>query len=440
MQAEFYAICEWLDQQLEGDEIYLANFHGEDSDFARFNQGKARQQGSVHQRVLELTLCRDQRQANASVQLSGDPGVDQERLGNLLARLREQHAVLPADPFWLINESPQSSETRNANCLTDGLNIAHGILEIAGDLDFVGILASGGLYRGFGNSLGQRNWHESYPFNLDWSVYHDADKAIKSRYAGFSWDPGEFAAKIAEQRARLEILRRPARTIDPGQYRVFLAPTAMEELTQMLTWGGFSRKEIHSKTSCLMPLWDGRRTFHPALSVHEDSAEGMAPTFQNEGFIKPERIPLINQGLPGEPLTSPRSAREFALATNGAEAEEAPVSIALDPGELPNDAVLAALDTGIYISNLWYLNFSDHNAARVTGMTRFATFWVENGRITAPLNVMRFDDSLFDLLGDQLEALTQEREFLPTTDTYDQRDHASARLPGALIRAMRLTL
>jgi predicted Zn-dependent protease len=73
-------------------------------------------------------------------------------------------------------------------------------------------------------------------------------------------------------------------------------------------------------------------------------------------------------------------------------------------------------------------------------MTRFATFWVENGEIKAPLNVMRFDDSLFRLLGDKLVGLTRERELLIDTDTYGARSTGSARLPGALVNDFRFVL
>lgn len=38
-------------------------------------------------------------------------------------------------------------------------------------------------------------------------------------------------------------------------------------------------------------------------------------------------------------------------------------------------------------------------------MTRFATFWVEQGRIVAPVDAMRFDDSLYRLLGSELERI-----------------------------------
>ena len=61
---------------------------------------------------------------------------------------------------------------------------------------------------------------------------------------------------------------------------------------------------------------------------------------------------------------------------------------------------------GLAIGNLWYLNYSDRPACRMTGMTRFATFWVEHGKIVAPVDVLRFDDTLYRMLGDNLEALT----------------------------------
>ena len=139
-------------------------------------------------------------------------------------------------------------------------------------------------------------------------------------------------------------------------------------------------------------------------------------------------------------MASPRSAREFDVAPNGADAAESPQALRLAPGSLPEAEVLAALDTGLYLSNLHYLNFSDRLAGRVTGMTRFACFWVEGGRIVAPLNVMRFDDDLLRLLGPGLEALGREAVFQPHTDTYGSRQLGSVTTPGALVSDFALTL
>jgi predicted Zn-dependent protease len=76
----------------------------------------------------------------------------------------------------------------------------------------------------------------------------------------------------------------------------------------------------------------------------------------------------------------------------------------------------------------------------MTGMTRFATFWVENGEIVAPLNVMRFDETLYQMLGENLQALTEQRDFILETGTYQERSTQSAYLPGALINDFSFTL
>ena len=42
-------------------------------------------------------------------------------------------------------------------------------------------------------------------------------------------------------------------------------------------------------------------------------------------------------------------------------------------------------------------------------MTRFATFWVENGEIVAPVPVMRFDDTFPRMFGEGLIALGEDQ-------------------------------
>ena len=76
----------------------------------------------------------------------------------------------------------------------------------------------------------------------------------------------------------------------------------------------------------------------------------------------------------------------------------------------------------------------------VLGLSIFASFWVENGAIRAPLNVMRFDDTAYRVLGENLEALTAERDLVVDDNSYGERSTSSTRAPGALIREFALTL
>ena len=114
--------------------------------------------------------------------------------------------------------------------------------------------------------------------------------------------------------------------------------------------------------------------------------------------------------------------------------------MAVEGGTLAEADAVRALDKGLYVGNLHYLNFSDRANGRVTGMTRFATFWVEDGRVVAPVNVMRWDDTLYRMLGEQLEALTDQPQWILDNRTYGQRSVQTSRVPGALLRRMAFTL
>ncbi len=53
---------------------------------------------------------------------------------------------------------------------------------------------------------------------------------------------------------------------------------------------------------------------------------------------------------------------------------------------------------------------------------------------------MRFDDGLYRVLGEQLLALTDSAEAIPTTDTWNGREPGGIRAPAALVGALRFTL
>jgi predicted Zn-dependent protease len=318
--------------------------------------------------------------------------------------------------------------------------VVDGVIAAAEGADLVGIYASGPVCRGFANSMGQRNWHRVDSLQLDWSVYLGGDKAVKSTYASETWNSQEVARRIQSARDQLKFLAASPRSIEPGQYRAFLTPAAMEELIGMLSWDGVSARSQHTRQSPLQKLVDGESALSPMITLRENTAEGLAPSFDDSGFPKPPQVVLISGGRHAGALVSARTAKEYELVANGAGEEESMQSADLDGGTLSMSEAMVALDQGILVANLWYLNFSDRSSCRITGMTRFATFWVEGGRIAAPLNVMRFDDSLYRMLGSELQALTREREWIQSRSTYGQRSVESSRVPGALLSGLTLTL
>jgi predicted Zn-dependent protease len=440
MQDYFYALADTVTASLHGDEIYTCTFQAEDSDFVRFNRSAIRQAGSVVQRYLGLDLIHGRRHTAAEIALCGDFQSDRDRLHQVLIGLREQLPYLPEDPHLLYATTVHSSAHPGENRLPVKGDAVAAMLDAGAGRDLVGLYAAGGIYAGFANALGQRNWFASYTFNCDWSFYYQRDKAVKTSYAGFVWEPTVLVRKVAEAAEQLDILRRPPRTIPPGRYRVYLAPAALNDILEMLAWSGFGLKDQRTKQTTLLKMVQEGVHLHPSITIRENTRDGVAPNFQEAGFIKPDQVTLIAAGAWRDCLVSPRSAKEYDVPTNGASAAEAPESVELAAGEIPRDDVLRRLDTGVYVNNLWYLNYSDRSACRMTGMTRFATFWVEGGIIQAPLSVMRFDESIYRMFGDHLLGLTAERDFILDAGTYYRRSTGSSRLPGALVEDFTFTL
>ncbi len=441
MQEYFYQLADSLTPLLQSGEVYTCTFDAEDSDFVRFNRSAVRQAGTVAQRFLSLTLIHGMRHTSGTVSLSGDLEMDRPRVTLLVSELREQLPYLPEDPHLLYATEVHSSEHQGQNRLPeDSTAIVAAIQEAGRGRDLVGLYAAGGIHSGFANSFGQRNWFSSYSYNFDWSFYHQGDKAVKCSYAGFVWDPAEFTRKVNAAAEQLAVLSRPPRTIEPGRYRVYLAPDALSDIVGLLGWGGFSLKEHRTKQTVLLKMVEEGVRLHSLVTLRENTRDAVAPNFQEDGFIKPDQVTLIDHGVFRDCLISPRSAKEYGVSTNGASGGEAPESLDIAAGSLPTAEVLRRLDTGVYINNVHYLNYSDRVACRITGMTRFATFWVQDGVIQAPLNVMRFDETLYRMLGENLLGLTSERDLILDPGTYYARSTSSGRFPGALVEDFTFTL
>ncbi|MDX2051695.1 MAG: metallopeptidase TldD-related protein [Polyangiaceae bacterium] len=439
MKGQFFELFDKAVAGLRGQEVLLGNYVGEVSEFVRFNHGKVRQPGTVEQHSFTLELIDGKRHASQELSLARSADTA-DQVEQALEGLRERLQFLPEDPHLLYNQEVLSTNVEGQRDFPAGSDLTLEIVQAAGGLDLVGLLAAGEVSHGFANSLGQRNWFSRHTFNFDFSVYVRSDRAVKSGYAGQRWDPQAFLGVVQAARGNLQLLQQPAKTIAAGDYDVYLAPAALDEILRLLSWGGFGLKSQRTRQTPLLRMLTEGVSLDSHVTLIENTEHGAGPAFQSSGFIKPPQVPLIEKGKLVGALTSPRSAQEYGVVPNGASEHESPSALQLSAGDIPTAKAAEHLGTGLFINNLHYLNYSDRPSGRITGMTRFATLWVEGGQPVAAVNVMRFDESLFRVLGDNLVGLTQEQVFRLSNETYGGRSTASVRLPGAFVRGFRLTL
>lgn len=440
MEMIFNQIAEILFNELSDGETLSLSFKGENSQFIRLNNASVRQTGLVDDAYLGLRLINMHRTCSGIVTLSNNIDEDRGRVVEELNRLRAELPQLPEDPFIVMPGSKGSShEVKQAIGLQFEQAIGALLPPMQG-MDLVGIWASGKIYYGAANSLGQKHWFETDSHSLDYSLVSSDHKMVKGSYAGSDWNQTEYEKSLADSRHKLKMMAKKTVKMKPGNYRAWFAPHAVHDFIDLFNWNGISEASLRQGCSGFGRMRNESVRLSPKFSLSEDFTYGLTPRFNSNGEVASKIIPLIQEGDMVNALVSSRTASEYGLEPNYAEDSETLRSPVMATGDLKVDDVLEKLDTGIYLSNIHYLNWSDTYGGRVTGLTRYACFWVEKAEIVGPLETMRFDDTLFRFLGSELEAVGSKSEIIPDVLTYEGRNSDCIICPGMLVNSFSLTL
>ncbi len=143
----------------------------------------------------------------------------------------------------------------------------------------------------------------------------------------------------------------------------------------MFSWQGVSEANIRQGSSAFIKMRDEDTKLSPIFSLNEDFRPGLVPRFNERGEIALENLSIIEKGNLINTMVSSRTAKEYKVESNNASGEEYLRAPKMAAGILTDDNVLNELGTGLFLSNLHYLNWSDNIGGRITGLTRYACFW-----------------------------------------------------------------
>lgn len=438
-ESSFNPISEKLFNLLKNSEYLIIQLRGENTHFIRFNNAKVRQNGIVIDAEIYLKLISNNKTAYANFPLTGNEELDWSLALENLEYLRSEIKILPDDPYLVLPQYHASSHEVYPGNLLEPDSAIDAILTPVQGLDFTGYYAGGLVIRANYNSLGQKHWFATESFFIDYSLIHENQKAIKGTFSARDWDFNQYQHHIQLNRQQLSKLNLPIHEVKPDRYRTYLAPSAIASLVRILSWGGISEASLQQGGSALAKMRQGEN-LSPLFSLKENFHSGNVPRFNDLGEVAPDEIPLIKSGKLVNTLISSPTALEYNLTANGANSNETLRSPEVEAGNLQEDDILKTLDTGLYLSNLHYLNWSDLTSGKITGMTRYGCFWVEKGEIVATIKDLRFDDSLYSFFGSNLIALTNFQEFNPEVSTYESRSLGGCLVPGALVEQFTYTL
>jgi predicted Zn-dependent protease len=441
LEKTFNQLVETLLIKKAETEQFTIRLSSERSQFTRFNHAKVRQTGFVADGWIKLTLMENQRSSFRQFPFTGNWETDWQLAYTALQELRSELPLLPIDPYLVIPTGTNTSREVNTGKLLTSETTVSKILESVADLDFTGFYAGGIVIRAYGDSNGQKHWFATDSFTLDYSLFGESEQAVKGTFAGSNWDESAYLAKIKDGKQQLVMLSHPTKELPKGKYKTYFAPSAVAELLNMLSWGAISEADIQQGNSALAVLSRQEKQLSSKFTLKENFQRGLVPRFNDLGEMAEPELKLIEKGILINSLINSRTAKEYNKQANGANSSETLRAPEISPGNLAFENILASLDTGLYVSNLHYLNWSDRPAGRITGMTRYACFWVENGQILAPIENLRFDESLYRFWGEEnLVDFTNFQEFIPEVGTYESRQLGGSLIPGMLVTNFTYTL
>lgn len=426
--------------ELKLNESLTLTLSAEKTLFTRLSKAKVRQSTNLEQAYLLFNFIKENKVVNFKIPYRGDSDSDFLIARKKLEEARLWAMDLPDDPYLVRPKFYGVTKEENMQALPANHEMQKQILEAAKGLDLAGLFSSGEIAKATTNSEGQFHWFKTRNFYLDYSLYNLNQKAVKSLYAGFSWSGEELKNNIEETKKKLELMNKTSLKIAPGHYRAYLAPAAVGELLGTLSWGGVSMGAHERGNGALKDLWKGQKKFSPLFSLREDFSLGLSARFNEVGEMSPTSLTLVEKGEFKNFLTSTRTANEYKRESNFSSDGESLRSPVIAHGDLSREKIFQSLGTGLYISNLHYLNWSDRESARITGMTRYASFWVENGEVVAPIHDLRFDESYYSFFGNSLEALGNFSEVIPNTGSYFERDIGGLKTPGILLSKFHFTI
>ena len=441
----FQEICSQVFSSLENNEQLTIYLEGENSQYFRFNDPKLRQSGIIEDYAVTISLFSGKKSLQAATTVSSDIESSVNNLRNEIHALRDPLSLIPENEYTRFPDSFESVEMIKSGQLPDRNEILEALMDVITKDYLTGVWTSGKIFRACSTSEGTNHWFEKDSFIFDFSLIDEKENMVKVLFPGSSWDKNKFDAAFEEASSKLKLMNKPKLELKPGKYRVWFEPNAVADFVDMFNWNGVSESSFRNGSSCLLKMRNSEQKLSPLFSLHESFSSRATAPFNSRGEVSKD-VNIINKGELNNTLVNSKTALEYKIPSNFAEEAnswgmgEYMRSPLMEAGDIDKNDCLERLGTGIFISNIHYLNWSDTLGGRITGLTRYACYWVEDGKMVAPIKTMRFDDSFYNFFGSNLEGVGKEILARPVIETYDGRNPGETTCPGILVNDFELTL
>jgi predicted Zn-dependent protease len=211
-------------------------------------------------------------------------------------------------------------------------------------------------------------------------------------------DVGRMATgELADRAIKKALDSRSAKPLPPGKYTVILEPAAAADMVSFLLYN-FTAREADEGRSFLT-LGEGKnrlgeKLVSPEITIYSDPALPECPTFPvGEDGLPVKKTVWIEKGVVKNLIYT-----RFWAEKMGREPVSFPSNIIMEGEDHTLADLIESTEKGVLVSRFWYIRDLNPMILLLTGLTRDGVFWIENGRLSHPVNNFRFNESPVNVL------------------------------------------
>lgn len=211
------------------------------------------------------------------------------------------------------------------------------------------------------------------------------------------------ASQIAIDKA---LQSRNAKAIEPGKYTVILEANAAADLIGLML--NMNARQADEGRSFLSKKGGGtklgEKIVDERVNIYTDPWNTEVPTANQGGGLPRKKMDLIKNGTVANLFYD-----RYWASQKGVEPTPFPGNRIMEGGSASLEDMIKDTKKGVLVTRFWYIRAVDPQTLLYTGLTRDATFYIENGKIKHPIKNFRFNESPIIMLNN-LETLgKQER-------------------------------
>jgi predicted Zn-dependent protease len=212
----------------------------------------------------------------------------------------------------------------------------------------------------------------------------------------FDWNDVDVRAMAERAVEKAERSRNP-QPIEPGRMTVVLEPQAVGSLVAFMFWQMTARAADEGRSFFTRPGGGnriGERILDERVTLYTDPTNPMLFTapFNDEGLPN-RRMVWFDRGSLRNLVYDRYWGQRHDVAPTGF-----PAGFMMEGGDATVEQMIANTERGLLVTRFWYMRPVDPRTILYTGLTRDGTFLIENGRVTRPVQNLRWNESPINIL------------------------------------------